>query len=264
MLTLNGYREEPENPKHWVCDAFYGYSSGRDIDLRCFSLGRHHQGGTNSCVAQAVVKAFEIKRVKAYGIQAHVDLSRRAVYWLARNMMSPKEISQDDGTYISLAFDAMRRFGVPTEQDFPWDSNRLFEQPTWDAMRKAYASKIAAYFRIRVQGQDRIGAVASALQVGHPVVFGTNVDQTWASYRKGGVLRPVAKEDRTGRHATVLVGLKDGKFIGENSWGNEWGDDGFYECDPQVIAFSGSADFWVAQGSWEHPSNQGQPLRLGM
>jgi C1A family cysteine protease len=40
-------------------------------------------------------------------------------------------------------------------------------------------------------------------------------------------------------------------FIGENSWGTGWGDDGYYLIAPEVIADPISQDFWVITGSWE-------------
>ena len=252
---LNGFRAEPDSPKHWGFEdrlrSKQVLTTTGDVDLREFSSPRHNQGGTNSCVAQATVKALEIKRIQQYGMEAHIDLSRMAVYWLARNLMYPKETGTDKGTYISHAFDAMRRFGVPPEVDWPWDKARIYDAPSWSAMRKAYVSKIHAFYKIRSVGDLRINMVVEALQAGNPVVFGTNVDKTWQSYKKGQVLLPVSESDQTGRHATVLVGFQDGKFIGENSYGSSWGDNGFYLLDPAVIAADASKDFWVPQAGYE-------------
>lgn len=254
-FNLRGFREEPDNPKHWGFEerlrARMVLGTAGDVDLRPWTSPRHNQRSTSSCVAQATCKAFEIKRIQKHGHDAHVDLSRLAIYWFARNLMMPKETHLDDGTYISHAFDAMRRFGVPPESAHPWDIAAIFEAPSWDAMRKAYLAKIDSFYKIRSTGQDRVQMVIEALQAGNPVVFGTYVNGTWSRYRKGEVLKPVSKGDSTGRHATCLVGFKDGKFIGENSWGSGWGDDGFYLMDPAVIAHDDSRDFWVAQAGWE-------------
>jgi C1A family cysteine protease len=255
-INLRGFREEPDSPKHWGFEdslrARLVLAPG-DVDLRQYTSPRHDQRSTSSCVAQAAVKALEIKRIMEKGADAHVDLSRMAVYWFARNMMSPKETNNDGGTYISYAFDAIRRFGVPPEKDWPWDTDRIYDAPSWSAMRKAYVSKISAFYKIKSRGNDRVDMVIEALQAGNPVVFGTDVNARWTGYRgdQPGVLRPVDKDQRTGRHATCLVGFADGKFIGENSWGDDWGLDGFYLMDPDVIAHKGSADFWVPIAGWE-------------
>lgn len=249
--NLNGFLEEEDSPRHWSFEASLQSKlvpeSEGDIDLRPFSSPRHSQKTTSSCVAQATVKALEIKRIQKYGKAAHIDLSRLAVYWFARNLMVPKKTNKDSGTYISLAFDAMRRYGVPPESDWPWDVDKIYDPPTWSAMRKAYVSKITAFYKIRSSGQTRIDMVVEALRAGNPVVFGTNVDQTWTRYKKGQTLKPIPDDKARGRHATVLVGWENGKFIGENSWSKSWGDDGFYLMAPEVISSSGSADFWVPQ-----------------
>ena len=255
ITGLHGYRPEPDSPKHWSFEAqlrpkMVSQTTG-DVDLRPWTSPRHNQRTTNSCVAQATVKAFEIKRIQERGKAAHVDLSRLAVYWFARNLMIPKETDVDDGTYISHAFDAMRRFGCPPESAHPFNLDLIYDAPSWDAMRKAYLSKISAFYKIRSTGQDRVQMVIEALQAGNPVVYGTSVGQNWMNYWAGQVLGPVSGKDVVGRHATVILGYKDGHFIGENSWGTGWGDDGFYLASPDLIAHESSADFWVPQMGWE-------------
>jgi len=254
-IKNNGFRPEPDSPKHWGFEdklrAKMVATTSGDVDLREFTSPRHNQGHTGSCVAQATCKAFEIKRIMEKGHEAHIDLSRLAIYWFARNLMMPKETHLDEGTYISHAFDAMRRFGVPPESAHPWDLLGVFDAPSWDAMRKAYLCKLDAFYKIRSTGQKRVSMVIEALQAGNPVVFGTNTDSTWHTYRANDVLTTVCDENRTGRHATVLVGYKDGLFIGENSWGSHWGDDGFYLMDPACIASDVSKDFWVPQAGYE-------------
>jgi len=254
-FNLKGFRDEPDDPKHWGFEdklrANLSRITSGDIDLRPFTSPRHNQRSTSTCVAQSTCKALEIKRIMEMGMDAHVDLSRLAVYWFARNLMLPKETHLDEGTYISHAFDAMRRFGVPPEADWPWDQSKIFDGPSWAAMRKAYVSKIDSFYKIRSTGQKRVDMVVEALQAGNPVVFGTYVDGSWNHYGKDDVLMPVEKDDSTGRHATVLVGVANGVFIGENSWGNHWGDDGFYYMDPSAIAHDGTRDLWVPIAGYE-------------
>ena len=254
-FNINGFRPEPDNPKHWgfedrLRSRLVATTAG-DVDLRPFTSPRHNQGHTGSCVAQATCKAFEIKRIMEKGHEAHIDLSRLAIYWFARNLMLPKETNKDEGTYISHAFDAMRRFGVPPESAHPWDIISIFDAPSWDAMRKAYLCKLDAFYKIRSTGMKRVEMVIEALRAGNPVVFGTYTDSSWHRYKKGSVLMPVSKEESTGRHATVLVGYKNGIFIGENSWGTNWGDDGFYLMDEFTIAAEGTRDLWVPQTGYE-------------
>ncbi len=257
--NLQGFRDEPDSAKHWSYEARLKarlkLTATGDVDLRPYSSPRHDQRATSSCVGNSVVKALEIKRIMQHGRDAHVDLSRLAVYYLARELMFPSETNLDAGTYISHAFDALRRFGAPTEAEWPWDTSKVLTPPSFMAMRSAYLHKITGYFKVRSTGEDRVKEAIRCLRAGNPIVFGTNVDSTWYGLGKRHLLKPVSSRDRDGRHATCLVGYANGRFIGENSWGADWGDDGFYYMDPSVIAHLDSRDFWVAQAGFEEYSD---------
>ena len=253
QFNVSGFRPDPPSQKYWSFEnqleaKMVAHSQG-DVDLRSYTSPRHRQLTTSSCVGQSVIKALEVKRIMKYGHDAHVDLSVLSIYYLSRELMDPQETGSDSGTYISLACDVLRRFGVCPEKDWPFDINKVLSSPSWKAMRKAYLHKIDSFYRINSSGQDRIGKVIKALQANNPVVFGTTVGTNWFSYRGGGVIS--TPDQVMGRHATVLLGYKDGKFIGENSWGNSWGEDGFYYMDPSVISSSDSRDFWVIQEGFE-------------
>lgn len=267
--NLSGFRPEPADlaEQHWsfsmvrqaVLTAIgHGAASGAldalASDLRPYSSPRHDQTTTSSCVANSVVKALEIKRIQKYGIGAHVDLSRLALYYLGRELMDPEETQHDDGMYVSMAAEVLRRFGVCKESDWPFDEQKIFAPPTWTAMRKAYVHKIASWYRIASTGIDRVGDVIANLAADNPVPFGTVIGDDWMNYGPGEVLQKVEGAIR-GRHATVLVGwqphLYGGVFIGENSWGTSWGEDGFYYMAPEVIGAIETSDLLAMAGGWE-------------
>ena len=265
-IVGQGWIPEEDKPEHWsfedklmplIGDYRYGSDTdgaAGDVDLRQPASAVHSQRHTSSCVAQAVVKALEIKRIQQFGPDAHVDLSRLFVYYLARELMFPSRVNKDDGTNIGIACDVLRRFGVPPETDWIWDPNKVYTPPSIMSMRNAYLHKIQAYYKIRSIGQQRVDAVKAALRAGNPVTFGTEVGVNWGLYRSYNPLRQEPLElptIKTGRHATVLIGIKGDTFIGENSWGTEWGHDGFYFMSPDVIASDKSDDFWIVTGGWE-------------
>jgi len=276
-----GCREEPEEraSRHWSFDDIRSRVSralpddaSLTSDLRHYSPGRQDQGDTESCVAHAIVKAMEIKRVvKVWNegvetglsdeealksaLAAHVDLSRLVIYYLARELMDPPETQMDDGTYIALGADIPRRYGVCPEADWPFEPQMLFTAPPWRAMRKAYAHKIAAFHRIFSTGHERVDDVILNLAADNPVVYRTPVGDSWEKY---GPESDVLGLDphAVGAHATVLVGwqpdLWGGVFIGENSWGQGWGDGGFYFLSPEAVASPKTGDFTVITGGWEN------------
>lgn len=226
-------------------------------DLRPYSSAVHNQRNSGSCVANSVAKALETRERLHHNQQGqpmrHTDISRLHLYFLSRELHRAQD--RDEGTFISLCCEALKRFGIARERDWPFDLNNIFVSPPWRIMRKAHDKKIgvSGYYRIKSSGNDRVNACIEALASGYPVVYGTTVDKKWFNYDEGEVLRPVKAGESEGRHATVLMGWEpsSGLFIGENSWGGSWGIDGCYMMAPEVIAHRDSFDFWVMRGHWE-------------
>lgn len=264
-----GFRPEPPHPKHLSFESglkprLAGVTVYRDVDLRPFSplSQRHDQQTTSSCAANAVVRAVEIRQNMFPGGPPYVDLSRLAVYYLARELMDPPETHKDEGVFISHACDVIRRFGVCPESDWPFDPGLITTPPSWSAMRRAYQHKIKAFYRIESTGARRVAEVARAIQSGLPVVYGTVIDDQWGRYHgKLDVLDPLGLPmagREWGGHATVLIGTRGDTFIGENSWGT-WGDEGFYRIKAEVIASPVSSDFWVLENTDEPWSTVSPP-----
>ena len=222
----------------------HGGSTSKDVDLRSYSSPRHDQRKTSSCVAQSVVKALELKRIMKHGHAKHVDLSIADLYYGARDMMSPKMTDQDSGTFISLACHVLQTLGVCRDVMHPFNETNLYRPPSVMATREARLNRIKGHFRILSQGNDRIDDMVYNLHAGNPVVFGTLVGTDWYNYKGKGV---IGKEsDPKGMHAMVIVGYVDGKMIVENSWGTDFGENGFAYVDPAVFSdLSRTKDCWV-------------------
>lgn len=239
----NSYRsfEQHLQPlSHRICKGTLAQGA---VDFRSFSVSRRNQGPTLSCVGHAVVKALEIQQARKVGVENVTPLSVLEVYYLARELMFPKQTGWDSGTFISHACDAARRFGVCPETDWPFDPNQVNVPPSWGAMQHSYLHRAAAFYQIESEGQARVIAVKDALSKGYPVVIGTDVGDNWQDYEAGQVIGVCPNP--TDKHATVLIGDVGGKFVGENSWSDRWGDQGFYMMDPAVIASDQLYEAWV-------------------
>lgn len=278
LIIQSGFRPERDetSPRHRSFDEYRATAKARvgvDLasDLRFLSPPqfRHNQLRTSTCVANSVIRGLEVKRVqKFYGeamalgmahaaalqlaLSKHVDLSRLALYFLARELMDPAETDKDEGTYISLAAEALRRFGVCTEIEWPFQSEKIFTPPSWTAMRMAYVHKISSWCKIYGEGQERLDDIITNLAMGNPIAYGTAVGANWMGYN-GKEPLDLVDGKVAGTHATLLVGWDPvkGVFIGENSWGPFWGLDGFYEIRPEVITSQDSRDFVVLFGGWQ-------------
>jgi C1A family cysteine protease len=239
--------------------------TSNDVDLRPFSKNRHDQGQTESCVANSTTKAIMIKNAQKYGVENTIDLSRLDLYYGARLETNPPTNHLDQGTYINLAMDVLRRFGVAREVTWPFDPSKINTIPSIMTTREGYLNKIDAHYKIDSTGNNLIDDIVLNLKNGNPVVFGMQVGQEFQNYNANS--DPLNNcTNIIGSHATVLIGWINGILIGENSWGgissgSTWGKDGFYFIDPSVISNPNIAtDFWVMENSidvfWEN-KNQG-------
>lgn len=264
MEFKSGYLPEPLEEKHWrntlVADKlkssvnFDSLDLGT-VDMRPFTSPRHNQKSLGSCVAQATVKALEIKRIMKYGREKHVDLSVMAVYYLSRELMRPPMVMEDSGTHISKAMDVLRKFGVCEESRFPYNVDEYKSKPSWRAMRRAYINRIQSFYRIVEKGNARLEGILLHLHAGNPVVFGTAVSKNFLKHRGDGIVWP-ATGTIAGRHAMTILGwLPDykgqGAFVIENSWSPTWGDDGFFYAAPEFLLNNEVQDIWAMAGGWE-------------
>ena len=223
-------------------------------DMRKYSHERHDQRLTGSCVAQAVIKALEIKRAMAG--KKHLDASVLALYYQCRQLMNPPKTTEDSGTYVRLAIHCLKKFGPMPEKLWPFEPDKYLhiEPPNlWEAMQSGYVNRLCAGYKIESYNVARVDDVIDALTAGCPVVYGTTVDDQWSQYHGAGasILYAVRSGESRGRHATCLVGWTGSQFIGENSWGPRWGRNGFYFMDPDVIADNDSQDFWAITEGYE-------------
>jgi hypothetical protein len=180
------------------------------------------------------------------------------LYYLARELMAdPNKVTEDSGTHISHACDALRRWGLCEETLWPYvtSGNTFAVSPPWSAMRRGYVNKIESFYRIVSHGQDRMDGILLHLHSGNPVVFGTAVTKKFMRETEKDTVVEAPQGRFVGRHAMTIVGwLPDhlgGVLVIENSWGERFGDGGFFYASPDYIQSSQAKDIWAIAGGWE-------------
>lgn len=194
------------------------------------------QDGTNACNAFAAVQTLHVLRSEA-GLP-FVRLSPGNLYGRINGGV-------DGGSYLSDAIKALEKDGVCTAATVP---EMEWRQRRWASGWKDEAKK----FRI-LEAWDcpSFEHLASALLLGFPVNLGILVgwnfrvqaDGWLADYRGGG-----------GGHAMCGVGLlyhRERKTWGikvVNSWGPQWGQNGFAVVPESYFRTSAFADGWAVRG----------------
>lgn len=195
------------------------------VDLRPYASAIEDQLHLGSCVGQAVVGAYELMIRKLY-IDQFIDLSRLFVYYNARAL--DNSVDEDVGSYTRDGVKALHKWGVCSENIWPYLIDRFAESPSIAAYEDALTRTISNYYRLIT-----VDDMLQALNQEYPVVTSMNVYNTFYDLSIPGeslLKMPTEFDDIVGGHAVVFVGydLNNKTFIVRNSFGESWGLNGYF------------------------------------
>ncbi|MFP7378155.1 C1 family peptidase [Bacillus paralicheniformis] len=187
------------------------------------------QGAEGTCVGFATavgVKEFQEK--KEHGKEVY--LSPRFIYQKCKERDG---IPDQEGTYIRIALEVVKEFGVCEEVYWPYEAHRT-GSPKPNAEENAKNHKIKAYARLFSQNDPldtRLDAIKRSIIVNGPLVAGVPVYRNWMTqevYTTGKVPN-IDNSSLVGGHAICIVGYDDETelFKFKNSWNTGWGDNGY-------------------------------------
>lgn len=193
-----------------------------------------NQGKQQSCVAWAIAYAL-----KSY--QENVELNQRILF-------SPSYIynqinnGMNAPTYVTDGLNLLSDQGVCQLDNMPYNENDWTSKPTTDAKDNARKFRIDFWRQVNVQD---IKEVKAQLSAGYPVIIGAEVSKEFINDGFEKKTAYIWKDAGTpsGGHCMVLVGYDDSKnaFKVMNSWGTEWGDNGFawidYKLFPETVKY---------------------------
>jgi len=215
----------------------------KPVDLRHLFPDVYDQGSTSSCVAQSTAGAFQYTRM-AQGLPNWIP-SRLFIYWNARDYEHCADI--DGGSQIRDGVKAVANFGVCPEIEWPFGIAPINAKPSLEAYQAAQHAKATQYASV----DQSLNHILSCLNHKLPVIFGSSVFQAFEGEevaKTGNVPMPDATERPIGGHAQVIVGWKPETqhFIVRNSWGKNWGIEGYsYFPRDYILSPDLSSDFWT-------------------
>lgn len=202
------------------------------------------QGQQGSCVGWAV--AYAARTIAEAKVQ---QLSARQA--IDQHVFSPSYVYNqivqgncDTGSMINTALQLVEQRGVPLWRDFPYDENNCSQpiQPRHDELANDY--RIDGW-RALTSPDARSGhvPVRRALAMEHPVVIGMLLPDSFfdtdSIVQEDGLWVPqdedyLSLNDNSNSlygHAMTVIGYDDNRFGGAfriiNSWGTDWGDNGY-------------------------------------
>ena len=190
------------------------------VDLRAKMPPIVDQGTVGSCTACAVSAAFQF-------CDLSWDGSVLFLYFNTR--MLDGNTSQDNGSTLSQAVNAVNKYGICSNERWPYLTNMWATQPNVQCYVEGLKHQTIGYSHVEQTGDQMKACLAS----GYPFVIGIYIYQSFENpdvERTGNVPMPGAGEAMLGGHAIVCVGYDDsrGIWICRNSWGTGWGDAGYF------------------------------------
>jgi C1A family cysteine protease len=220
------------------------------VDLREWDTIVESQDDLGSCSANAITNAYELCVNRMYS-EYFTHLSRLFIYYNTR--LDHGIVEEDEGMFLRDGMKSLSKYGVCSEELWPYDITKFTEQPTEECYEDAKKRKILKY-------QKLISTyyIAQVLNYNKPVVFGMQIYESFMDLndRISTVSFPSRKEKTLGGHAMCMVGydLKERLFLAKNSFGTTWGDNGYCWIPFDYIIQEGY-DIWT----FDIPNQTGEP-----
>lgn len=214
------------------------------VDLRSKCPPIYNQFDLGSCTANALGAAYQFEQIKHK--KPNFVPSRLFIYYNERALEGT--INEDSGAMIRTGIKTMVKDGVCPETMWAYNVTKFRDKPTNNCYDVALDNQVLEYMRLST---NTLYEVKHCLAEGYPVSFGFMVYESLMSKEtaKTGIAKmPVKNEKCHGGHAVLAVGYDDSKdaLIVRNSWGSEWGLNGyFYLPYGYILSQKLSADFWT-------------------
>lgn len=249
MIYLSKLKQDIKDDRDFTFKA-NAFNLPEKVDLRAYSREVEDQGRLGSCTANASVSSIENLLLRC-GIDT--DISRLFIYYTSKQL-SPDTADKDEGCYSRDVFKALMTNGACTEYVYPYNQDLVNVRPSDLVYAKAAESvRLLKYERIVRTEPKFYKQMKAALAKGYPVYIGMKVRtpffrvvgdiQTHTGFYTANNYQQAKIE---GGHAMCIVGYDDalGYWIVENSWGVEWGDNGFGAI-PYGLVDVDILDIWV-------------------
>lgn len=226
----------------------------RLVDLRSACPPVYDQGKLGSCTANAGCTC------RAMLVQGNaIEFSRMFLYYAERALEGKQ--NKDAGASLRDTCKSIYRYGICEEAYMPYNAEKFKSAPDKTAVRNARNYKITAYKSLN--SLEEIKQNLAFRQ--QPVLLGMDVYEsleTGDASKTGNMTMPAHDEKKLGSHAVLAVGYSDplkhrskhgkyrlepGYLIVRNSWGEPWGDRGYFYMPYDYVTPEFTFDYWIME-----------------
>ena len=214
------------------------------VDLRRLCPTPFDQKNLGSCTANAIAAAlmYDLRKQR----RPVIRLSRLFIYYNERALEGT--IHADAGAQTRDGLKVAAKLGVCSEAFWRYEVGKFRHEPPASAYFDAIKCRVAFYHRLNRDLPQMKACLAS----GYPFLTGVTLYESFDSKevaRTGVVNMPARNERSAGGHCVLTVGYDDakGRFIVLNSWGDNWGQRGYFTLPYEyMLSPKLSGDFWMA------------------
>lgn len=201
--------------------------------------GVRDQGAEGSCTGHGGSGFREVLHGSATRNKLKYRLAPADLYFRTRQMEGT--YPDDSGCTVADMMAALQTWGVCREELFPYHADPA-ARPSNAATSDAKLHRIGRPLSVACTEQ----AFKTVLAAGMPIVVGMPVGRSFLDVGPSGTVPyPPADEKPEGGHCVFLVGYNSWGLMGVNSWGEAWGDNGFF-----YVPWGYQLRFWEA---WTAP-----------
>ena len=215
------------------------------VDLSALMPPVLQQSHLESCTAHALSSAIQFERRKQ-NLVADFTPSRLFIWYNERYNAEKENLNV--GASLRDGVKSLVSLGVCSEELLPYDLDKYQDRPSDQCFSEAQKYRIASYKRL-----PGFIEMKACLASGYPFAFGMFLFEP-ISAPQGSEIRPIVSS--TGEypnpqsHAMLAVGYDDAssRFLIRNSWGAEWGKNGYFTIPYWLFRSPIVFDAWTIRG----------------